>query len=75
MQRALIGHKDCITGMTAPSNIIFEVRVSEGNEPPSSRYWTVFGVFNPQNKLNIGRWRLPLYECPTELNTKMEDVP
>jgi len=40
-----------------------------------SSFWTVFGVYNPQKRLNSGYWRLPLYEGPTNGNITMQEVP
>jgi hypothetical protein len=49
-----------------PTNLVIEVRV--GDDPsamPLSRYWTAFGLYDPNGNLNRGRWRLPLYATPT----------
>ena len=43
------------------SNLIVEVRDRQGR-----KYWTVFGLFDPAGVLNEGKWKLPLYPCPTK---------
>lgn len=43
--------------------------------PTGSKFWTVFSIFDPAGNLNKGWWRLPLYECPTNLNIQMTQVP
>jgi hypothetical protein len=55
--------------------LIIEVRAGETNQTLKSKYWTIFGFYDPAGALNKGRWRLPLYPCPTNLTTQMVNVP
>ena len=32
-------------------------------------------LFNPADELNVGRWKLPLYQMPTPLGINLKQVP
>ena len=51
-----------------PTNLVVEVRTQTNGMPMGAKFWTVFSIFDPAGNLNKGWWRLPLYECPTNLN-------
>jgi hypothetical protein len=69
--RSFFNYSKDIHESEKPLNLIIEVRIADNNQEPISKYWTVFGVFDPAGNLNVGRWRLPLYATPTNLNIQM----
>ena len=36
--------------------------------------WTIISLFNPAGEPEVGRWRCPLYKCPTKLGLDMSEV-
>ena len=52
-----------------PMNLIVEMRKFDPAVPNSlkSVAWTIFQIYDPAGDLNVGKWRLPMYKCPTKL--------
>ena len=50
-------------------NLIVEMRKFDPAVPNSlkSVAWTIFQIYDPAGDLNVGKWRLPMYKCPTKL--------
>jgi hypothetical protein len=65
--------KDLKTG----TNLIIELRTNDPNKSNvlKSTAWTVMPLFNPADEFNIGRWRLPMYQCPTLLGVDLGQIP
>ena len=36
--------------------------------------WTIISLFDPAGDLNVGKWRAPMFKCPTKLGTKIEMI-
>ena len=36
--------------------------------------WTIFQLYDPAGDLNAGKWRLPMYRCPTKLGIDIQRV-
>lgn len=55
--------------LDGPANLIIELRTNDPNVPGTlkSLCWTMLALFDPSGNLNSGRWRLPMYKCPTNL--------
>lgn len=76
-QRVTFNFNQTLTTLTAPLNLIVEVRTSDPINVSSLRStaWTVMPLFNPALEPNYGRWRLPCYKVPTNLAIDMRQVP
>ena len=75
-QRFLLDFPNLLRGLQPPMNLIIEIRSPDENSRKNftSTAWTVMPLFNPANELNLGQWRLPVYECPTLLNIDLLDI-
>ena len=61
-------------------NLIIEVQVPkviDEYEPPKwvAYGWTLINLFDYKRDLNVGIWRLPLYQCPTLVQIDVRDIP
>ena len=36
--------------------------------------WTIFSLFDPAGDLNVGKWRAPMFRCPTKLGASIEAI-
>jgi hypothetical protein len=64
--RAFFNFSQNIQDVEPPANLVIEVRAADTSQVrPTSKYWSIFGLYDPAGALNIGRWKLPLYSCPT----------
>jgi hypothetical protein len=73
-QRISFSFSHLLSALEPPVNLIVEIRTSDPNDPMSvkSTAWTVMPLFNPANEPNFGRWRLPVYRIPTNLNIDLK---
>ena len=60
----------------APLNLIVELRKFIPNVQQSlkSVAWTIFSLYDPAGDLNIGKWRAPMFKCPTKLGITIDTV-
>lgn len=60
----------------APCNMVVEVRKFDSSLPQSlkSVAWTIISLFDPAGQLQVGRWRCPLYLCPTRLGQDIFEI-
>ena len=63
-------------GIDAPCNLIVEVRKFEPNVELTlkSVAWTIISLFDPAGELNVGKWRCPMFKCPTKLGSLVETI-
>lgn len=68
-QKVMFSFSQLLTSLKAPLNLIIEIRTSDPTDPTSLRStgWTVIPIFNQTFEPNYGRWRLPVYQVPTNL--------
>ena len=59
-----------------PMNLIIEMRKFDPAVPNSlkSVAWTIFQIYDPAGDLNVGKWRLPTYKCPTKLGIDIQRI-
>ena len=52
-----------------PCNLIVELRskVNQNDEFVKSQAWTIIPLYDPAGDLLVGKWRCPMYKCPTKL--------
>lgn len=36
--------------------------------------WTIISLFDPAGDVNVGKWRVPMFRCPTKLGIAVETV-
>lgn len=36
--------------------------------------WTIVSLFDPAGELNVGKWRCPMFKCPTKLGSLVETI-
>ena len=74
--RINFGARHEYTDITAPCNLVVEVRKSDPAVQDSlkSVAWTMFALFDPAGDLNYGKWRAPMFTCPTKLQTDIETI-
>ena len=74
--RINFGARHEYTDIIAPCNLIVEVRKSDPAVQDSlkSVAWTMFALFDPAGDLNYGKWKAPMFKCPTKLQTDIETI-
>ena len=58
-----------------PTNLICQVKISNDFSTTAQIFWTIFGLYDPSGRLNMGHWRLPLYDGPTKSQIPIIAVP
>lgn len=60
----------------APANLIIEIRKFDPAVQQSlkSVAWTIVSLYDPAGDLNIGKWRAPMFNCPTKLGSAVETI-
>ena len=60
----------------APVNLIVEFRKFEPGVQQSlkSIAWTIISLYDPAGDLCVGKWRAPMFRCPTKLGIPIEMI-
>ena len=60
-----------------PTNLVIEMRKFDPAVPNSlkSVAWTILQLYDPAGELVTGKWRLPMYRCPTKLGIDIHRIP
>ena len=60
-----------------PANLVVEMRQYDPAVPNSlkSVAWTILQLYDPAGDLCAGKWRLPMYRCPTKLGLDIHRIP
>ena len=60
-----------------PTNLVVEMRKFDPAVPNSlkSVAWTILQLYDPAGELCVGKWKLPMYKCPTKLGIDIHRIP